>query len=275
MREIWSRIKDFVILAGLILISVTVMINRNDEGLRVLRAASLELTSRVEERFAWVGHYVGALAENDALRRDNVSLSGELALLRQAGLENQRLQSMLGVQDSVGFDLVAAKIIDKDITRQKNTLSLDVGRRDGVEAGMAVVDENGILGKVIFVSDRFAVAQSYFNTDFRIPAQLMPENTFGIVRWEGRGRFSHLLLLEHIVKTVDVEPGQQIVTSHSISFPSGIAIGSVDTVLAQPGRDELRIYLRPASPIGPARYAFVVKALPDEELIELQAQAPP
>jgi len=270
MREIWSRIRDFVILAVLILISLTVMINRNDAVLRLLRVASLEFTSRIEQQFAWVGRYVGALAENDALRRENVALSGELAVLRQAGMENQRLRDLLSIRDSTGYDVVAARIIDKDVTRQKNTLSLDVGRRDGIEPGMAVMDEAGILGKILFVSERFSIVQSYFNTDFRVPAQLLPYDAFGIVRWEGRGRFSHELLLEYIVKTVPVRKGQRVVTSSSVSFPQGIPVGYVDTVLTQPGRDELRIYLEPASPVGPARFAFVVRQLPDNELTALQ-----
>ncbi len=275
MREIWSRIRDFVVLAILILVSLTVMVYQNDAVFRVLRVASLEFTSGIEERFAWMGRYIGALAENDALRRTNVALTGELALLRQARRENERLRSLLQLRDTAEFDVVAARVIDKDITRQKNTLTLDVGRRDSVAPGMAVVDQNGILGKVIFVSKRYAVVQSYFNTDFRVPAELLPHNAFGIVRWEGGGRFSHKLLLEYIVKTVPVEPGQQVVTANSVSFPRGLSVGTVDTVLAQAGRDELRVYLTPSALIGPAHYAFVLRRLPDPELTDLQQETQP
>lgn len=271
MRQLWVRIRDYVLLAAFIIISMVVMVRQNDPVFRVMRAFSLETTSRVEGRFALLGRYLGALRENDALRSTNVSLSGQLALLRRAELENRRLKMLLGLRDSLQFPTVAARVISKDVTRQKNTLTLDVGRRNGVAAGMPVIDDNGIIGKVIFASDRYSRVQSVFNTDFRVPAEVEPANAFGIVRWEGRGRTASYLLLEYVVKTVPVQKGDRVVTSSSLSFPPGLTIGTVDSVIVQPGQNELRIFLRPSTPVGEARYAFVVQTLPDSELVRVNA----
>lgn len=269
MRQLWNRIGDFVILAVFIIISIMVMIRQNEPVLRVLRAFSLEVVSRVESNFSLAGRYLGALQENDALRATNVGLSGQLALLRRAEAENQRMKALLGLQDSLNLPTIAVRILDRDITRQKNEMTIDAGRRAGVKPGMPVIDDRGILGKVVFTSDRYARVQTVLNTDFRVPAEILPLDAFGIVRWEGRGRYPNLLLLDYVVKTVPVEPGQRVVTAASLSFPPGLTVGFVDTVLVQPGQNELKIYLRPGADIGVARHAFVLEVLPDSELVRI------
>ncbi len=274
MRQLWSRIRDFVVLAVFIILSVVVMIRQNEPVFRVLRAFSLEVVSRVEGHFSMVGRYLGALQENDALRATNVTLSGQLALLRRSEAENRRLKELIGLRDSLDLPTIAVRILDRDITRQKNEMTIDAGRRAGVKPGMPVIDERGILGKVVFTSDRYSRVQTYLNTDFRVPVEILPLDAFGIVRWEGRGRFPHLLLLDYVVKTVPVEPGQRVVTAASLSFPQGLTVGFIDTVIVQPGQNELKIYLQPSSDVGVARYAFVLEALPDSELVRITAPAP-
>lgn len=269
MRQLWSRIRDFVVLALFIILSLVVMIRQNEPVFRVLRAFSLEAVSRVENRFSIVGRYVSALQENDALRATNVSLSGQLALLRRAEAENQRLKALIGMRDSLNLPTIAVRVLDRDITRQKNEMTIDAGRRAGVKPGMPVIDDRGILGKVVFTSERFSRVQTYLNTDFRVPVEIIPADAFGIVRWEGRGRFPNLLLMDYVVKTVPVERGQRVVTAASLSFPPGLTVGFIDTVIVQPGQNELKVYLRPGADLGVARYAFVLDVVPDSQLVRV------
>jgi rod shape-determining protein MreC len=109
------------------------------------------------------------------------------------------------------------------------------------------------------------------NTDFRVPGTILPLRTEGIVRWTGERQ--DRLLLEHVVKTEPVEPGQRVVTSgHSGVFPPGRAIGTVDSVQVRPGRSELRIYLRPAVSLPKIGHAFVLLRTPDSERLALESR---
>lgn len=269
MTTLWDQIRDWVLLGALLMTSLFVMYQQNGPMMRGLRAQTLEVTARVERSFAWMGRYVRALRENSTLRQQNIELSSEVARMREALVQNTHLRNMLALQDTASHPLKAARIIAKDITRQRNMLTLDVGRRDSVREGMAVINENGILGKVVLVSARYARVQPYLNTDFRAPAKVLPIEAEGIVRWEGER--SDQLLLEHVVKTEPVERGQEVVTSgHSGVFPPGYAVGRVDSVAQRPGRNELRIVLRPAAPLNEADYAFVILRRPDPEQITLE-----
>ncbi|MEX0600528.1 MAG: rod shape-determining protein MreC [Rhodothermales bacterium] len=270
--RLWDRIRDWVILGVLLTVSLITMLTANQSLLAGLRATALESTAWLEARFAWVGGYFQALAENEVLREENIELSSRVARSREAMLENERLRRLVGFSDTTGYDLLAARIINKDFTQQWNYLTLDVGALDSVGVDMAVIDERGILGKVVLVSTHYAKVMPYANTDFRIPAKVQPLQAFGIVRWEGT-RMDRLRL-DHIVKTEPVEAGQLVVTAgYSGVFPPGLAVGTVDSVSARTGRNELTIFLRPAAPMSTAEHVFVVMQQPDPERLALERES--
>jgi rod shape-determining protein MreC len=270
--NLWDQVRDWVLLGSLLLASLFVLLTRNDPAVRALRAGALEVTAQVESSFAWAARYFRALEENDELRRQNIQLSSTVARTRAARMRNQELQAMLNLRDTSSLRLQAARIVEKDITKQQNYFTINVGASDSVAAGMAVINEDGILGKVVLTSADYARVMPYLNTDFRVPGVIVPLRAEGIVRWEGQQL--NRLLMEHVVKTEPVSAGQSVVTSgHSGVFPAGHAIGTIDSVIVQPGRNELRIHLRPAAPLYKARHAFVVMERPDPERVALQERS--
>lgn len=269
--RLWDRIRDWVVLSALLIGSIVVMLAKNEPLLHSMRGVSLEVTSWVEARFSWVGTFFRTIDENDVLRQDNITLSSQLARSREARLENDRLRQLLQLREATDYPMVAANIIAKDIFGQENFLTLDVGRADSVDTGMAVIDDKGILGTVVFVSENYCRVLPYLNTDFHVPAKIQPLQALGMVNWPGIR--PDVLVLEHIVKTEPVEPGQLVVTSqHSGVFPPGYPIGRIDSVANLPGENVLAIQVTPASPIHTAEHAFVILRSPDPEQQQLEEQ---
>jgi rod shape-determining protein MreC len=270
--DLKSPILDWVLLVGLLLLSVTAMVTQNHALSRALQARTLEVTAQIESSFAWMGQYLRVLEENEELRRRNIELSSKVARTRSARLRNQELERLLNLRDTSSARLLATRVVTKDIFQQENLLTIDVGRSDGVSKGMPVLHESGIVGTVLLVSEHYARVMPYLNTDFRVPGVILPLEAEGIVRWPGDRH--NRLLLEHVVKTQPVEPGQQVVTSgHSGVFPDGRAIGTVDSVEEQRGRSELRIYLRPAVSLDKIDHAFVMLQPPDSTRRELESRS--
>ena len=266
-----SQILDWVLLIGLLFLSLFAMLTQNRDLSRALRANALELTAEVESGFSWMGRYLRVLEENEELRRRNIELSSRVARTRSVRMQNRELKRLLRLRDTTDARLKAARIVTKDIFQQENFLTLDVGRQDSVEEGMPVVHESGIVGTVMLVSEEYSRVMPFLNTDFRVPGTILPLRTEGIVRWDGEQQ--NRLLLEHVVKTEPVEPGQQVVTSgHSDIFPAGRRIGTVDTVEVRPGRSELLIYLRPAVSLNEIDHAFVILRTPDPERKKLESR---
>ena len=148
-------------------------------------------------------------------------------------------------------------------------MTLDVGTEDSVQIGMAVIDEHGIVGKVVLVSQSYSRVMPYINTELRIPAKVLPMQAAGIVRWDGQMKDN--LILDHVIKTEPVEPGQLVVASgFSSVYPEGIPVGTITEVNRIEGRNELVIQLTPAANATTASHVFVVLNRPDPELVKLE-----
>jgi len=262
MNRIWERTRDWVLLSVLIVSSLVVMLTVNEDMLRGLRARSLEATASIESLFAGLGRYVRALDENEVLRTQNIDLANQVALMRSAQAENQRLESMLALADTLNYEVLAARVSAKDITSERNFLTIDVGREDGIEENMAVIDPSGIVGKVTLVGNDYSRVMTYLNADFFVSASVLPSLTDGIARWDGR-RFDRLIL-EHVVRSARVTSGNLVVTNGYSTFSQpGYPIGVVDTVFAEPGTSTWTIHVRPNARLDNLSHVFVVRTPSD------------
>lgn len=270
--KLWERSRDWIVFGGLFLFSVIVLVKHDGPLLRAVRATSLAVTAPVEGVFTGIARFRHAVGENDRLRAETIELATEVARLREARAENERLRSLLAFTDTTAIERVLARVVAKDITRQENLLTLDVGRGQGVEVGMPVIDERGIVGKVVLTSARHSIVMPSQSTQFAVPAMIDVLQQDGIVRWDGVNY--DRLLMEYVPKTEPVEKGQMVTTSgYSEVFPAGIPVGVVDSVFAAQGRNDFMIYLRPSAPISQVNYVYVLLTKPDVERLALEDEA--
>ncbi|MFN3597616.1 MAG: rod shape-determining protein MreC [Rubricoccaceae bacterium] len=268
----WERSRDYVLLLTLLAVSAGMYVTRDGPALRAARAASLHLTAPVETLFARAGHFRRALGENERLRAEAIALSAEVARLREARLENERLRALLGAPDSLGIPRVIARVVSKDFTEQANLLTINVGTAQGVREGMPVVDERGVVGKIVLAGPRYSVVMPHQNTQFAVPALVDAIGQDGLVRWDGVAR--DRLVMEYVTRTEQIERGMLVTTSaFSGIFPPGLPIGRVDTAFAARGRNDYIIYLQPAAPISQVNFVYVLLVEPDAQRARLEEAA--
>ena len=271
MNAIWDRIRDWVLLIGLLTFSLTLLMQKNEPMFRAFRSVSISFSASVEGYFSNINDFFRASEENDDLRNANITLSSQLARLREAQIENTRLRQLLGFRATQQYRLLSARIVRKDITRQENLLTIDVGEIEGIKIGMPFIDDRGILGKVIFAGRHHAVVQPYLNTKFRAPAKIQGTQASGIVRWEGSE--TDEILLQHIVKTENPQIGSLIVTNgFSDVFPAGFPIGHISRVEERRGRNDLLVYLTPTALIDNAEHGFIIIRQTDPERNALEQE---
>jgi rod shape-determining protein MreC len=275
--RLWDRIRDYVLLIVFLFISLSVLLSVKNNALLSLRSFSLELTSGVEGTFSWVGHYFNALRENDALRQNNINLSSRLSRLLEQEIANKRLRKMLGFRDSTitKYTLVPADIINRDVTRSSNLLTLNVGSNENVALDMPVITDRGLIGKIITVSPRYSQVLPYLNKEnFKVAGKIHPRQIFGIIQWEGNN--PNRLTMNNVLRTEKISKGDTIVTAGSPYgfYPPGIPIGYVDTTFVRPGSYDLSIYLHPVAPLTTTEHVFVVLAQKSQEQqnIELRGE---
>jgi rod shape-determining protein MreC len=263
--------KEYAVLTGLLVLSLVFMALTDNVQIKHIRGVATVALGLVQEQLAFIPRYFGLRSENDLLRKMNIDLADEVNQLREARLENIRLRELLGLKQSLYYKLVAGKVIGKDLTLLRNTITLDVGTVDGVRASMPVVGDGGLVGVVSSVCSHYAVVRILFNVDVRASAKVQRSRVDGIIAWDGTS-----LLLTNVSKTLDVQAGDVIITSeYSSTYPPGIRIGIVSEVMEQQGTLFKRVIVTPGVGFVKLEEVFVVTYLPSAERLELEQPSPP
>lgn len=271
MKNVWdilSVFKEYLVLAVCIGVSVHLLARNDTPQMRDLRSAAVGMMGAMQDLFSFVPGYFQLKRENSILRERNMSLANEVSLLRESRLENIRLRRLLGLKERMPYRYVAANVVGKSQNPLRMTITLNVGERDGVWPNMAVVTDEGLVGKVIATSAGYAVVQTMFHKDFRVSAQIERERVDGIVYWDGDGT---LLRMKNVPRSANVMLGDVVITSpYSSIFPPGIRIGLVVHVASEQGALSHFIDVAPAADFTRLEEVFVVRYVPDSARIALE-----
>ena len=270
MRRLYEFVflfKEYLVVGVLLAVSVTLLALNDDSQIRTIRSVAVASVGMLQDALGIIPNYFDLRRENHVLRELNLTLADEVNRLREARLENLRLRQLLGLKERGEFGFVAANVIGKNLQLLRNTVTLDAGDRNGLRADMPIVTENGLAGKIVATSGRFAVAQILYNKDIRVSAKIERSRVDGIIRWEG----GSALALQDVAKTLDVQAGDVVITSeYSSFFPPGIRIGVVSSARGAEGSLFQSVEVRPAVDFSRLEEVFVITSMPDSERIALE-----
>ncbi|MEA4976661.1 MAG: rod shape-determining protein MreC [Paludibacter sp.] len=167
---------------------------------------------------------------NDGLASENTTLTNQVVELQNQleAIKNQAPQpENLKISPDKELRYIQAKVINNSTNKLLNYITLNKGQRDGIRPDMGVVNEEGVVGVVSNVSEKFAVVIPLINPKIQINSKFIRNNYSGPVHWEGDNyRYADL---NDIARHVVFSLGDTIVTSgYSKSFPEGIFVGTVD-----------------------------------------------
>ena len=231
-------------------------------------ARFLDFCTGVRGRFASV---FGDRKSRESLRRENARLQEENAWLR-ACMENSYFRTS-HVVDSVSGDSLyrqmyvyaEAHVLDATTRMPDNYLLLDIGAKEGIEPGMAVLSPKGIVGVVDKVSPYFSSVISVLHSQSLVSVSLASSGYSGSLSWPGVKPDEGLL--SDVPSHVKVRIGERVVTSGlSLVYPGGIPVGFVSEVISGEGEDFYQLKLRFSEDYACIDKVYVVKNLYKEEL---------
>ena len=169
--------------------------------------------------------------ENANLQVENRELRATNQGLRDAENEVNRLRHALNYRERSVFKLIAAEIVARDSSTWWRTVTINRGKRDGIETDMPVATDVGLVGKVTTVSDSVSVVLLISDENCRVAAKVEGSREQGIVSGERvTTGLTPVLNLNFLSKQADLKPSQKVYTSGVGGvFPSGLLIGSVKT----------------------------------------------
>src|SRR5262245_60685690 len=221
-----------VMLGHLILISAQV---QSKAGVPVLESVTFGVFSREQGATALlVGSVRGGWdnyvdlrdvrAENESLKKQLGDLEVAAQQQRALAAEAERLRELLKLQKITTLPTLSAEVIAGNPIPGMQTVTIDRGTADGVQANMAVIVPKGIIGRIVGpVASHAARVQLLTDRDAAIGAQGERSRSGGMVVGDDADR---PLRMELVSNLADVQQGDAIVASGVDGiYPKGFGIG--------------------------------------------------
>lgn len=202
--------------------------------------------------------------ENAAYRKELELISIYQAKLEESYREIESLKALLNLKSTyTQYDLVTAKISSRSVDSFNHTLSINVGKNEGVEINDAVISSKGLIGKIVDVSDSEATVlllttETSLN---KVSVKIQIDETK-----TAEAILDHYdpNVQAYILKLLDTQSsiteGMSVISSGiGGAFPSGLLVGQVSKVEALNNAIGLRIEVNPSVDFYNIDYVAVVK----------------
>ncbi len=234
-----------------------------------LLARSNQVAGGLHGFFAGVRRYLFLGRENRHLAERVARLEEQLAQYREAETEARLDDYMRDIGESK-YRFATAAVVGNTLNRMQNLLTLNRGRRDGIEEEMGVLAPDGsLVGYVVACSERYAVALSVLNTSFRTSGKIVDTEYSGSIYWDGRD--PNTVILGELSKYAEPQPGQEVVTAGlSEYFPADVLIGWVESAQLNETRTSYTVRVRLAAEMSRLNEVILVADRDRYEIQDLQ-----
>ncbi len=194
--------------------------------------------------------------ENERLLLENVKLQAEVAKLRDVAGENEYLRKELELSPRDKFNLITSRVVGKDLYGN-NWILIDKGKKDGIETGMPVVAEGGVLvGKVAEVFAYNAKVFLITNPQSKINAVTSETGAIGIVK----SMYGLGMVLDMVLQTDYLKVGDTVITSDlGKKMPRGLLIGKIEEIQTSDDRLFQRAVLSLPVDLSKLHFVSVIK----------------
>jgi rod shape-determining protein MreC len=261
----------FVALVVVSLVLMTMDLRASGEGLGgtlrdgaqaaftpVQKAVSF-VTRPVVGFFEGISDLVGLRDENQLLRAQVAELEQELAATESLQRQVGELEAILAIEPPEELDTVAARVLATGVSDFDALRLIDKGRRHGITVDMPVIDEGGLVGRVVSVTDTSARIRLITDPTMRVAVRVDRTGETGVLTGRGGG----LLAVEMLNTSAALIEGDLLVTADG-RFPAGIPVARVAEAAEAEVGFSLRTTATPAAELTRVDYVKVLLFTSDQ-----------
>lgn len=179
---------------------------------------------------------------------------------RELEQENAQLRHALNFKKATRFDVVAARVIRRNPTTWWQTVEIDAGSKQGIGTQLAVLSNDGLVGKIERVDSSGERASVLLLTDEKcqVSARVEGSPEVGILSGQ-RGGFDSdpMLRLRFLSPNAAVQEGQRVFTTgRGGLFQANILLGTIHSV--EKGALDSEALVRPSVNFADLGAVFVV-----------------
>ncbi len=259
-KEVW-RLTPWLMIALLLVNFVLMAFDARDKstGQRIVRAWTqtaadfvqspvTTVTSGIANYFYSISSLRSAQSENDILKQRVQELEVELKQKEDLSAENNRLRTLLNLQEQSKYRVLTARIIGRDPSVWFDSSILNRGSLDGVALYMPVVTDGGLVGRITAVSPLTSQVDLITRSTSGVGAvvgQIGESNALGVVSGTSK---KDLLEMRYVPGNIEVRVGQIVFTTGQDEiFPAGLKIGEIVNVVSGSATTPHIIEIRPAA----------------------------
>ena len=194
--------------------------------------------------------------ENERLIAELARVKAEQARMAELEAENRHLTELLELRDALGADAIAANVIGSDATGISHTLILGQGSASGLRPGMAVLSNQGVVGRIIETSPHASRVLLIDDHNSALDGFDQRSRARGIVA----GMVDDGVIMKYVDRSQDIRTHDTIVTSGLDGiFPRGLLVGTVSGVHREGPGLFLTVQLAPAVSFRELEQVLVVR----------------
>ncbi len=210
------------------------------DPISTVQAFFIKTAHSLKEGGNTVRGFGGVMEKNSRLSEEVIYLQAKLVELENLEQENRHLQDQLDFYKRQKHTLIPCQVTARTISGWWQSMRLDKGRAQGVEAGRAVISPDGLVGRTAEVSVYTAEVLLISDPACKVSARVSRTGSFGLVTGLGVNAQGYpVARMQFIHKDAPVRAGDAVVTSGLGGvFPKDILIGYIETV----GMEEAGLY---------------------------------
>lgn len=204
--------------------------------------------------------------ENQRLKGQLDAIHEKEAAIAALKSENQQLKDELGLEELVTeYTVRRGNVISRNPDQWINQVIIDLGTMNGMERGMPVMNNNGLVGYVSETNPTSSKVTLISNVDLsasKVSSEIIldeeEEAIQGIISEYKTD--TNQLVMSQITSDVEIKPGTLVTTSGlGGAFPRGLVIGEVEAVrLDEQGLERL-VFIKPLSDFNNIRIVSVIE----------------
>ena len=193
--------------------------------------------------------------------------------------ENAKLHSLLSkksqnIDINYNNDYIyrSAQVINNSVYKRNNYLTINKGKFQGIQKGMGVITENGIVGIVYSVSENYSLVLSILHKKSAISVKLKKQRNSGFLKWNGFNYQEGQIL--DIPEHVGVKIGDTICSSgYGTIFPKDINIGSIISWGKDKKNGKYMLKVGFFEDLNALDFVYVVSSFQKKEISNLERKA--
>jgi len=233
-----------------------------------VQKAAFAMLDWVEGIYGYIYEYDRIVEENNSLRAENAALRETARNYDELEAENERLRTLFGwAEKRTDLELESAKLVAWDAGNYSSAFTISKGAAAGIEAGDCVITEYGALvGQIIELGDEWATVRTVIDVNMDVGALVGADKYPGVLTGDFALMKQGLTRVTYLASGAEIFQEDEVLTSgKGGSFPSGLLIGTVDTVMTEAGGQMTYGIVSPACDVSRLSQVFIVKGFSTTE----------